>query len=695
MRTIFTFLLIVTSAYATNIALTDTNIATFGGAVCATGCAVGTSSFTASGSNYEATGQSGEIRFSVNIATNTLQIKACSDTTPSPQAISVSIDGGTPASVALAYCTGSITPVLATISSSLSPGTHKIQLWVIQYDTFIAGSSAFVTDGTGTIADAAIGTLYGVQATTGTIATYGQILGNPYEAASSGYSVSWPFAYYSGLTNPATEIGVQYYSSGATAQTILAYTGGAIEGFSLYVDGVYNSTVQTIPNTQVVQDLTVSGLDSGTHLYEWAADYISTASGIIYVMTGNGGTITPVVVAKKNCVGVYGDSITMYINSIAGTSMRNNWSTAARSTGQCLARYGQGGTIIGPGGTATSFVLRDNTASITGGAFGKPNPIVMEGGVNDQQQLGLCLTCNAGGFATAYQQMLTDAAAAMPTNGKLIALEILPNLANSSTARNGYNAPNFVTTGTASSSSTALTVASGSGVNIGMGVSGTGIAANTYVSSGSMTSWTLSVATTGIVSGTLTFYGGIQAAVAAYNASPSNGVSACVLVTDGLYSPVPPYTASDNLHPSAGATPTSMNPFGIGSSGYGLIDNLVSFAEAPTGIQGSSFTLTRTGSGPGVIGSPITYTIAPAVSGAVFPSLTQTWTVTPIATGSTGTFSPSTVSLSGGATSATFTFTPSATGGVSISLGNLPGCTVSPLSSLQVGPIYGFLLGAI
>lgn len=67
------------------------------------------------------------------------------------------------------------------------------------------------------------------------------------------------------------------------------------------------------------------------------------------------------------------------------------------------------------------------------------------------------------------------------------------------------------TTGTATSGSTALTVASGTGLAVGQLVTGAGIAAGTYLASGSGTSWVLSAATTADLSTTaLVFANTIQ-----------------------------------------------------------------------------------------------------------------------------------------------------------------------------------------
>jgi hypothetical protein len=162
----------------------------------------------------------------------------------------------------------------------------------------------------------------------------------------------------------------------------------------------------------------------------------------------------------------------------------------------------------------------------------------------------------------------------------------------------------------------------------------------------------------------------IIAAVAAYNASPTNGITACSYSTDSWVNTTTDMNG-DGLHPVVSNAPSSGVPFGTPLIGYGKIANNMSFILA--GYQSASYALT--GPASGTVGLAATFTIAPTVSGAVFG---PDWTATPSDSGAGGTFSPSTVTLTAGAASATFTYTPAAIGAKGITLGSLADCQAAP-----------------
>lgn len=91
-----------------------------------------------------------------------------------------------------------------------------------------------------------------------------------------------------------------------------------------------------------------------------------------------------------------------------------------------------------------------------------------------------------------------------PTAGGSVYVRLVANASIPAGVVGGFEAAadDVSTTGTASSGSTALTVASGTGIAVGQLVTGAGIAPGTYVSAVSGTSVTLSAATTAALSTT-------------------------------------------------------------------------------------------------------------------------------------------------------------------------------------------------
>lgn len=99
------------------------------------------------------------------------------------------------------------------------------------------------------------------------------------------------------------------------------------------------------------------------------------------------------------------------------------------------------------------------------------------------------------------------------------------------TALNQSGAATYPTTGTASSGSTSLTVASATGIAVNQSVEGAGIAAGTYVTAVSGTTITLSQATTAALSSTtVVFTASVGPVVGLYNA----GEEADVLLTGSI-----------------------------------------------------------------------------------------------------------------------------------------------------------------
>lgn len=419
-------------ALATNIAFTDSNIRAFGGAPCTgVGC---TNAFTPSGAIYFAPGLDAEIDFSVNIGTNTLQTTFCGTAN-----IKLSIDGAAATTITPPGACGS--PTLKTLSNSLTPGTHTVKIWVAASDSQFSSTAAFVTDGSGTVASATNGTFFGVGKTATPFVTYGQILDNPWQATAGqdGYAGDWPLAYdNTGFGQSSTEAGIRYYSTGSTIQSIYVYAPTNTSWF-LFVDGIYNTTVNILPSGGGFQLLTVTGLDAGQHLYEWGNDNIlDNIGGLVYVMPGAGGALDAKAVIPQNCIGVYGDSIAAIAHPTSG-STRYAWSEATRAAGFCLMRMGIGARRVGLSAFGSNYFLRDNTGAITGGANGVPSIVLLEGGVNDMFDYD-GVTYTPAEFQSAYLTQLNNMATGMAANGMMLTEQILPTTITNFAQRPNYNA---------------------------------------------------------------------------------------------------------------------------------------------------------------------------------------------------------------------------------------------------------------
>lgn len=399
-------LLVASSCFATNIAFTDANILAF--------------NYVLNAGNYYSAATDAEIAFKVNIATNTL-----SATFYGVASLKVSIDGGAVFTVAPL---SAVTPTLTTIKNNLSVGNHNVRIWSAANDSFYSGSAAFVTDGSGTVADTTFSTFYTISAAPFT--TYGVLTGNPWGNNTSGYP-SWPFAYDGpGLGASSVDMGIQYYGTGA-CQSIYVYSGltPGDASWALYQDGTSVGSVNTQTGGGVYQLLSVCGLNASQHLYEWMSyNLLAGPNGVIYVMPS--GTLSTVAVTARKAAGIYGDSIVAISNPSSGDT-RLAWWAATNANNMNLMRMGKGGQKVVTWG-------RDNTDVITGGAHGVPTLVIHELGVNDQQAYTVAADITT--FQTAVGVELTNMAAGMAAGSRMLWQQILPNTAAQSAQRGAYNA---------------------------------------------------------------------------------------------------------------------------------------------------------------------------------------------------------------------------------------------------------------
>ena len=164
------------------------------------------------------------------------------------------------------------------------------------------------------------------------------------------------------------------------------------------------------------------------------------------------------------------------------------------------------------GNAGTGYVVGDIVTIASGGGTAKVTTIGGSGTVT-----GLSIVAQGSGYSIGTANATTGGSgSALEVDITLIGESPLQAIASCRVAVASWYACMFVgptgvsvvaTTGTASSASTALTVASGTSLAVGQFVVGTNIAQGTYLSAGSGTSWTLSQATAGSLSTTpLTFY---------------------------------------------------------------------------------------------------------------------------------------------------------------------------------------------
>ena len=393
-------LLLATRAMAvTDIAMTDPNLLTLG--------------WTGSGATRVASGADGAIYFTFEGT----QLQA---TFAGSRPFHVIVDGG--AAIAVNPLSSS-TPTVTNVVSGLASGNHTVYAWGSQNDTVVAAGSAFLTDGSGSVANAAFGTVYATGSAP--FSSYGKVTDCPWGTGTSGYG-SWPFAYDAALGAPSAEAGVRYYATGA-AQSVYVY-GPPGTAYALYSDGVQVGSATAIAGGGQFQLLTVTGLDAGQHLYEWTGYGIAGgAQGVVAVMPS--GALTPVSAPSRACVGIYGDSIVAE-SAVSGDS-RLAWWAATHATGFDIARAGEGGQKV------NSF-LRDNTVAVTAGSWQTASIVILEGGVNDQQ--AYTGTGDIAAFQAAVQAELTNMAAGLPAGAKMLEEQILPNAAAHSDERDAYNA---------------------------------------------------------------------------------------------------------------------------------------------------------------------------------------------------------------------------------------------------------------
>lgn len=376
---------------ATNIAFTDSNLLTYG--------------WSASGGNYVTAGQDAPILFTVNIGTNTLRTTACSAI--GGGTFHASIDGAAAITITPASgCGGG--PQIVTISSSLTPGNHSVYVWGSLNDTVLSGTAAFVTDGSGTVADSRFGTVY--DSTNSTYSTNCAVMDGPQTQATSGYH-TWPEAYYGAFGTPPTETGQACYATTVNLAALVYVGSGA--AYVLYSDGTQVATAAASTTIGgAFQWIFFTGLDPAQHLYRVEAYLTYAAQGVVAMMPS--GTIDARAVTARPLMVLYGDSIPMYSHWDAGTDYRLGWSQSTEATGYDISRSGQGGTDL-------VTVGYPNVAAVWASAYATPKVVDNEWGSNDMQHQTDLAT-----FQTDVTATLTAEDAHIATGGKLLWEGILP-----------------------------------------------------------------------------------------------------------------------------------------------------------------------------------------------------------------------------------------------------------------------------